>query len=232
MVYQLLNCRSLKFFSVSKGCTETSTCHKGRSLSTESNDNIENRCRRFKCCNIKIIVQALVNKFAIAQVRIGELCGNNNGQHVYIHLPEDRASRVGWKTQISFEFGGMQQYRYNIMVTQVMKRYWNTLNVWRYFILISFKLDEARSSDRPLIDLRSGAGCHQFYSESTGRITSFNFDRAAPQDSRYQRGLRYNMCVKPFGRPRCEVTLSAHQEEDLVYLLYILELRGAIAPEF
>lgn len=55
----------------------------------------------------------------IAQVRIGELCGNNNDQHLYIHLPEDKAQREGWRSQISFEFGGAQQYRYNIMVTQV-----------------------------------------------------------------------------------------------------------------
>merc|ERR1711936_504502 len=74
-----------------------------------------------------------------ATVNIGALCGNNNGQHVYIHLPDDRAERGGWSSTISFDFGGAKQYGYNIMVTQ---------------------LDESRSIDRPLIDLRSGPGCH------------------------------------------------------------------------
>ena len=53
------------------------------------------------------------------QVNIGKLCGNNNDQHVYIHLPENKAERTGWSSQITFKFDGTGQYRYNIKVTQV-----------------------------------------------------------------------------------------------------------------
>ena len=67
------------------------------------------------------------------------------------------------------------------------------------------QLDESRSVDLPQIMFRSELGCHQFYSEPTGRITSFNFDRANPDISRYQPGLRYKMCVNPFGITKCQV---------------------------
>ena len=70
------------------------------------------------------------------------------------------------------------------------------------------QLDESRSVDLPEIMFRSGPGCHQFYSKPTGRITSFNFDRANPDDSRYQPGLRYKMCVNPFGITKCQVSSS------------------------
>ena len=75
-------------------------------------------------------------------------------------------------------------------------------------IFNSFKLDESRPSDWPHINSRSGPGCHQYYSESTGRISSFNFDRTAPNDSRYQRGLNYKMCVRPVGITHCEVSVN------------------------
>ena len=68
------------------------------------------------------------------------------------------------------------------------------------------QLDESRSVDLPQIMFRSGLGCHQFYSEPTGRKTSFNFDRAAPDASRYQRGLNHKMCVNPFGITKCQVS--------------------------
>ena len=69
----------------------------------------------------------------IFQINIGELCGNNNGQHVYIQLPQNKAERGGWTSQITFEFGGggTNQYRYNIMVTQVNKKMENSKNVQR-----------------------------------------------------------------------------------------------------
>ena len=70
------------------------------------------------------------------------------------------------------------------------------------------KLDESRPSDWPKIHLESAPGCHQYYSESTGRISSFNFDRAAPDDSRYQRGLNYKMCVRPVGMTTCGVSFT------------------------
>ena len=73
----------------------------------------------------------------------------------------------------------------------------------------SFKLDESRPSDWDKIHSRSAPGCHQYYSESMGRISSFNFDRAAPDDSRYQRGLNYKMCVRPDGITKCEVSFIA-----------------------
>ena len=68
------------------------------------------------------------------------------------------------------------------------------------------QLDESRSVDLPEIMFRSGPGCHQFYSKPTGRITSFNFDRTAPNASRYQPGLNYQMCVNPFGITKCQVS--------------------------
>ena len=85
---------------------------------------------------------------------------------------------------------------------------------------LSFKLDESRSIDRPLIDLRSGPGCHQYYSEPNGRISSFNFDRNAPDDSRYQMDLNYNMCVDPFGIPYCQVIFFGSSKEDLLLLSF------------
>ena len=66
----------------------------------------------------------------IFQINIGELCGNNNGQHVYIQLPQNKAERGGWTSQISFEFMGMQPYRYNIMVTQVSEGLENNVQDW------------------------------------------------------------------------------------------------------
>ena len=85
-----------------------------------ANENVEN-------LNIFYFFQ----KHFIYQINIGELCGTNNGQHVYINLPENKAERRGWTSQITFEFMGMEPYRYNIMVTQVNKKMENTWNVQR-----------------------------------------------------------------------------------------------------
>ena len=84
-----------------------------------------------------------------------------------------------------------------------------------------FQLDESRALDRPLIYSRSGPGCHQYYSEPTGRISSFNFDRNAPDDSRYQMDLNYNMCVNPFGITYCQVILFGSLKEDLVLSTFV-----------
>ena len=91
------------------------------------------------------------------------------------------------------------------MVTQVNRLNEGLVKYCLLIILIFLQLDESRSVDLPEIMFKSGAGCHQFYSEPTGRINSFNFDRTNPDLSRYQPGLRYKMCVNPLGITKCQV---------------------------
>ena len=54
-------------------------------------------------------------------VNIGELCGNNNGQHLYIHL-ESGTRRYGQASPVRIEMefqGRRKRYQYNIKVEQL-----------------------------------------------------------------------------------------------------------------
>ena len=51
-------------------------------------------------------------------VRIQRLCGNNKGQHLYIHLPEP-SNNNNRKIDVRLHFSGRRKYKYNIKVTQV-----------------------------------------------------------------------------------------------------------------
>ena len=58
-------------------------------------------------------------------VNIGKLCGNNEGQHLYIHLPDPplvtgMTTRTRESVMVKLHFkGGMKKYKYNIKVQQV-----------------------------------------------------------------------------------------------------------------
>ena len=64
-----------------------------------------------------------------SSVNIGNLCGVNSGQHLYIHLHHGRdtfSGRSGGSERmqagpvmIRFRFDGAHKYKFNIMVTQV-----------------------------------------------------------------------------------------------------------------
>ena len=54
-------------------------------------------------------------------VNIGELCGNNNGQHLYIHL-DTNTRRYGQTVPVRIEMeflGRRKRYQYNIKVEQL-----------------------------------------------------------------------------------------------------------------
>ena len=120
------------------------------------------------------------------RVNVGKLCGDNTGQHLYIHLHRNRemreSSMMMTPVMIMFSFTMNQPYTYNIMVTQ---------------------LDHTRDEDMEKI---APAGCHQYFRNDTGELVSFNFNENAPMSSRYQPNLRYTMCIDPMGG-RCQVTV-------------------------
>ena len=52
-------------------------------------------------------------------VRIQRLCGNNKGQHLYIHLPEPSNNNNNREINVRLQFSDTFRYKYNIKVTQV-----------------------------------------------------------------------------------------------------------------
>ena len=60
------------------------------------------------------------------RVNVGRLCGENSGQHLYIHLARDtmmmgrqESMMMMMPVMIRFNFAMSQPYTYNIKVTQV-----------------------------------------------------------------------------------------------------------------
>ena len=59
------------------------------------------------------------------RVNVQKLCGDNTGQHLYIHLERETMMRqesfmMMMPVMIRFNFGDSKPYSYNIKVTQVM----------------------------------------------------------------------------------------------------------------
>ncbi|KAL5287654.1 hypothetical protein ACFFRR_008511 [Megaselia abdita] len=104
------------------------------------------------------------------------ICGNNSGQHLYI--PMDSSNEV------SFQFHGVRHSSWNLQVTQLECP--STL----------FRLP---SSDSHLI---APTNCNQYFSDSRGRIESFNFNGGSGV---YPSNLNYAICIK---RPSTKSTLQ------------------------
>ena len=74
-----------------------------------------------------------------SSVNIGNLCGVNSGQHLYIHLHHGRDTFSGRSensgrmqagpVMIRFRFDGAHKYKFNIMVTQVKPKIRNKSTV-------------------------------------------------------------------------------------------------------
>lgn len=108
------------------------------------------------------------------------ICGNNSGQHLYV--PVDSAD------EISFQFHGNHKSSWNLHVTQ--------LECSPNF----FKLP---STDSNLV---APNNCDQYYSESKGRIESFNYNGGAGV---YPSNLNYAICIKrPTPRSTLQLSLN------------------------
>ena len=75
-------------------------------------------------------------------------------------------------------------------------------------MVMFFQLDETLALDRPRI---APPGCHQYFTEMTGELISFNFNKNTRNNqdttnlaqSRYQPNLKYAMCIDP--ATKCQV---------------------------
>lgn len=104
------------------------------------------------------------------------LCGVNTGQHLYI--PMDSSSEV------SFQFHGNKQSTWNLQVTQ--------LECASNFFRLT-------SADTHLL---APSNCNQYFSDSKGRIESFNYNGGSGV---YPSNLNYAICIK---RPTAKSTLQ------------------------
>ena len=136
-----------------------------------------------------------------SSVNIGNLCGVNSGQHLYIHLHHGRdtfSGRSGGSgrmqagpVMIRFRFDGAHKYKFNIMVTQVSNILQNRFSKLKCF---KWQLDKSRDQDWKGL---APEGCQQFFTEPSANIASFNFNREDPMKSRYQPNLNYKICIRP-----------------------------------
>lgn len=105
-------------------------------------------------------------------VHIGKLCGYNEDQHLYIHLPPWYKEPI--RVKLYFR-GSRKRYKYNVKVRQ---------------------LDKTRDEDR---ELMAPLRCQQYYQEVEGNVRLFNIkddEDIFTNDASYQRNLRYTLCFK------------------------------------
>ncbi|XP_026736912.1 uncharacterized protein LOC113500352 [Trichoplusia ni] len=126
------------------------------------------------------------------------LCGDNNGQHMYVRVnasTNSRAIRINFKIADRNSQPNLPQATWKIKVTQL--ECYNTLGKYRDGFL------EAITSSLPSTPFASTAdrdeyliappGCLQYYPDRTGAFESFNYNRGAGP---YIANLMYATCFK------------------------------------
>jgi len=119
------------------------------------------------------------------------LCGVNSGQHVYIPVDEFDDVQLLFTTKFSsipvdtFAASSPTEYKWNIKVTQI----------------------ECMSNSRDMRNLESPDGCLQYFTETTGRFKSLNFDGTA----RIGPNQNYKICFDLMDQtePPCSVSLRS-----------------------
>ncbi|XP_045508296.1 uncharacterized protein LOC123704078 [Colias croceus] len=153
------------------------------------------------------------------------LCGDNNGQHMYVRVnasTNSRSIRLNFKIADRSTQPNLPQATWKIKVTQL--ECFNTLGKYRdgFFEAITSSLPSTpltSSADRDEY-LIAPPGCLQYYPDRTGFFESFNYNRGAGP---YIANLAYATCFKRTSDV-CGIKLTAasfemaYRTEDNMYL--------------
>lgn len=109
----------------------------------------------------------------VQQGGVGDLCGINTGQHMYIgDFNSSNKEIPGVVAKIKTALSSGNAAKYKIKVTQI----------------------DCKSSDATMMDLRAPPDCRQFFRTSNGTVTSYNFGSNGIDV--YEKNQDYKVCIR------------------------------------
>jgi len=140
--------------------------------------------------NNNMVVFTHSNPVGLLGERNHGFCGDNNKQHLYIHVePKDKINIMTTITEINKKKDDYEkkQYKWNIKITQI----------------------ECGSDDKFFCDLEAPMkACRQYFTEQYGVLKSFNYDEHA----RLGINQEYKICIRNkgnHGAKACSITFRA-----------------------